>query len=286
MSSISISAVSLSLGGNRVLEDVHLEVRTGEWLGLIGPNGAGKTSLLNAVAGLIPVEGEVLVGAKPLSSMNGRERARTFAVVQQAPVIPTGLSAIDYVMLGRTPHLGYFQREGTLDLGVVRSAMARLEIASLAGRKLESMSGGELQRVVLARALAQEAPVLLLDEPTSALDVGHKVGALEQVEHLRHTLGLTVITVLHDLTLAAQFCDRLALMSGGRIVALGSAAEVLSEGAIRRYYGADVTVMEGPDGSVVVVPMRRSHESDPRDISPTHPGLSMSQEAVNRPENG
>jgi iron complex transport system ATP-binding protein len=120
------------------------------------------------------------------------------------------------------------------------------------------MSGGELQRVVLARALAQEAPVLLLDEPTSALDVGHRVGALEQVELLRRARGLTVVTVLHDLTLAAQFCDRLALMAGGRIVAVGDGRSVLTEDSIRRHYGTDVVVMDGPGGSVVVAPMRRS----------------------------
>jgi len=262
MSAVVISGLGLTLGGNRILEAIDLEVESGEWLGLIGPNGAGKTSLLNGIAGALPVEGEVRVGGRSVSSLKNRERARTFAVVPQAPVTPPGILAIDYVMLGRTPHLGYFQREGAHDVDVVRAAMAHLEIAPLAGRRLETMSGGELQRVVLARALAQEAPVLLLDEPTSALDVGHRVGALEQVELLRRARGLTVITVLHDLTLAAQFCDRLALMAGGRIVAVGEAAIVLTEDTIRRYYGADVTVLEGPGGSVVVVPMRRREKPE------------------------
>lgn len=256
MSEIALAGVGLALGGNRILESINLTVEPGEWLGLIGPNGAGKTSLLNGIAGALPVEGEIRVKGRLVSSLEDRERARTFAVVPQAPVTPPGINAIDYVMLGRTPHLGYFQREGSNDVKVVRAAMAYLEIGSLAGRKLETLSGGELQRVVLARALAQEAPILLLDEPTSALDVGHRVGALERIEFLRQTRHLTVITVLHDLTLAAQFCDRLALMAGGRIVTTGRAGTVLTEGAIREHYGADVAVIDGPGGSVVVVPMR------------------------------
>ena len=259
MSEIVLTGVGLTLGGNRILESIDLTVEPGEWLGLIGPNGAGKTSLLNGIAGALPVEGEVRVKGRLLTSLKDRERARTFAMVPQAPVTPPGILAIDYVMLGRTPHLGYFQREGSNDLRVVQAAMAHLEIGPLAGRRLETLSGGELQRVVLARALAQEAPILLLDEPTSALDVGHRVGALEQVELVRRGRNLTVITVLHDLTLAAQFCDRLALMSGGRIVAVGAAAAVLTRDAMRQHYGADVVVMDGPGGSVVVVPMRSTN---------------------------
>jgi iron complex transport system ATP-binding protein len=263
MIGITLSGVGLSLGGKRILEGIGLTVEPGEWLGLIGPNGAGKTSLLNGIAGAMPVEGEVRVGGRPVAHLTERERAQIFAVVTQAPVTPTGMLAIDYVMLGRTPHLGYFRREGASDWRVVRSSMTQLELGPLAGRRLETMSGGELQRVVLARALAQEAPVLLLDEPTSALDVGHRVGALEQVEHLRRLMGLTVITVLHDLTLAGQFCDRLALMAGGRVVALGPARSVLTEGLIRAHYGADVAVLEGPGDSVVVAPMRSTSHLTP-----------------------
>ena len=258
MTAIVVSGLGLTLEGQRILDAIDLTIASGEWLGVIGPNGAGKTSLLSAMAGAIPVEGEVRVGGRRVASLKDRERARIFAVVPQAPVTPTGMLARDYVMLGRTPHLGYFRTEGSRDLDVVRASMAQLEIESLATRRLETMSGGELQRVVLARALAQEAPVLLLDEPTSALDVGHRVGALEQVEFLRRARGLTVITVLHDLTLAAQFCDRLALMAGGRIVAVGDARNVLTEDSIRRHYGADVVVMDGPGDSVVVAPMRRT----------------------------
>jgi iron complex transport system ATP-binding protein len=256
VSTLSLAGVGLTLGGNRILESIDLTVEHREWIGVIGPNGAGKTSLLNAIAGAWPVEGEIRVGGRLVTSLKERERARIFAVVPQVPATPPGILAIDYVMLGRTPHLGYFQSEGAKDVRIVEAAMANLEIAALAGRRLETLSGGELQRVVLARALAQEAPILLLDEPTSALDVGHRVGALERVELVRRDRDLTVITVLHDLTLAAQFCDRLVLMSGGQVAAIGKAGAVLTESAIRKHYGADVVVMDGPEGAVVVVPMR------------------------------
>ena len=267
MSRLSISGVGLTLGGTRVLDAVNLTVDPGEWIGLIGPNGAGKTSLLGAIAGARAVQGEVRVGGRLVGSLGHRERARIFAVVPQAPVIPPGMAAVDYVMLGRTPHLGYFQGERAQDVKIVRSAMTHLDVLALGPRRLETLSGGELQRVVLARALAQEAPVLLLDEPTSALDVGHRVGALEMVERLRRSRGLTVVTVLHDLTLAAQFCDRLALMAKGRMVAVGEPEAVLTEEAIRRYYGADVAVIDGPGGSVVVAPMRRGLNPKPNAIS-------------------
>ena len=267
MIGIDVSGVGLILGGNRILDGIDLTVVPGEWLGLIGPNGAGKTSLLNGIAGALQVEGEVRVGGRSVASLKDRERAQIFAVVPQAPVTPTGMLAIDYVMLGRTPHLGYFRREGAHDLRVARSSMGHLEIGALGERRLDTMSGGELQRVVLARALAQEAPVLLLDEPTSALDVGHRVGALEQVEDLRRSRGLTVITVLHDLTLAAQFCDRLALMAAGRVVAQGAARTVLTEALIRRHYGADVAVLDGPADSLVVVPMRTTARLTPAKAS-------------------
>ena len=256
MSTVTLAGVGLTLGGNRILDSIDLRVEHGEWVGVIGPNGAGKTSLLNGIAGVVEVEGEVRVGGRLVTSLKNRERARIFAMVPQAPATPPGIVAVDYVMLGRTPHIGYFQREGINDMKVVEAAMAALEISSLADRRLETLSGGELQRVVLARALAQEAPILLLDEPTSALDVGHRVSALERVEFLRRERNLTVITVLHDLTLAAQFCDRLALMAGGRVAAIGKAGAVLTEDAMRKHYGADVVVMDGPGGSVVVVPMR------------------------------
>jgi iron complex transport system ATP-binding protein len=257
VSRISARGVDVTRGDNHVLIDVDLTVEPGEWIGLIGPNGAGKTTLLHTLAGALPYRGDVRVDGVPLSALDTRSRARTLAVVSQDPVMPQGMLVFDYVMLGRTPHLGFFEREGAADAAVVGRALGSLELTDVAERPLDTLSGGQLQRVALARALAQETPILLLDEPTSALDVGHRVQVLEHVEALRHERGLTVVTAMHDLTLAAQFCDRLVLLSAGRVVAAGSARAVLTEDAIRRHYGAEVTLLEGPDGTVVVIPLRR-----------------------------
>ncbi len=165
--------------------------------------------------------------------------------------------AIDYVALGRLPHLGYFGAEGPQDRVHCGELLARLSLAHMSDRPLGAMSGGELQRLVLARALAQEAPILLLDEPTSALDLGRRVEALELVDELRHERSLTVVSALHDLTLAAQFADRLVLLAQGSIVAAGPADEVLVEGSLDQHFGTRVQILRSDDGEVIVVPRRQ-----------------------------
>jgi iron complex transport system ATP-binding protein len=167
------------------------------------------------------------------------------------------MDVIDYVLLGRTPHLGYLAAETDADVAVTEAALWDLGIIHLADRPLGSLSGGERQRCVLARALAQEAPVLLLDEPTSALDIGHRQQVLDLVADLRRTRSLAVLAAMHDLTLAAQYADRLALMIDGRITIEGTADEVLTESTIAAFSGARVSVIRGPDDQIVVVPKRR-----------------------------
>jgi iron complex transport system ATP-binding protein len=167
------------------------------------------------------------------------------------------MAVIDYVLLGRTPHLGYLAAETDHDVAVTEAALWDLGIIHLAERPMGSLSGGERQRCVLARALAQEAPILLLDEPTSALDIGHRQQVLELVTDLQRTRGIAVLAAMHDLTLAGQYADRLAFMSAGRIEIDGPPAEVLTEEIISRFAGARVSVVEGPDGEIVVVPKRR-----------------------------
>src|SRR6185503_2830169 len=159
------------------------------------------------------------------------------------PLLPAAMAVLDYVVLGRTPYISYLGRESRSDLEAAERAMARLELTELAGRPLDSLSGGERQRAVLARALVQEAPLLLLDEPTSALDLGHQLQALELVDSLRSEAGLTVVAAMHDLTLAAQFADRVLLLDGGRLVADGAPADVLTQEALARHYGARVRVV-------------------------------------------
>jgi iron complex transport system ATP-binding protein len=253
---IRLDDVSIRRGARRVVERAAFAVGAGEWVCVIGPNGAGKSTLLAALAGLVPFEGRIEIDGRPLGSLGRRERARRVAIVPQQPVIPEGLRVADYVLLGRAPYLGPFGAEHPSDVEVVRSVLDRLELWWAAGRRLDALSGGELQRVVLARALAQRAPVLLLDEPTTGLDLGHQQRVLELVFSLRETDGLTVVSALHDLTIAGQFAERFVLLDAGRVVADGSREEVLRADVIERHYGARVRVLVGADGGTIVVPMR------------------------------
>ena len=187
-------------------------VAPGEWLCLIGPNGAGKSSMLRAAAGLVDHGGTVTVDGSPLALRHARRRAELVAYVPQAPELPTDMTGFEYALLGRNPYIAWFGQESRGDRELVAGVLARLELDEFADRPLGSMSGGERQRLVIARALAQEAPILLLDEPTSALDIGHQQQALELVDKLRREHGLTVVSAMHDLTLAGLYSDRLALL--------------------------------------------------------------------------
>ena len=233
---------------------VSLDVAADEWVMLIGPNGAGKTSILRALCGLLPFDGEARLGGRDVRSLGRRELARSIAFVPQNPVTPAELTVAEYVLLGRTPHLGYLGIEGRSDRRTVARALERLDLLPFAERSLGSLSGGELQRAVLARALAQEAHVLLLDEPTTSLDLGRQQQALELVDSLRGD-GLTVLCTMHDLTLAGQYADRLVLLDRGSVVAEGEPGEVLSPKLLASHYGASVRVVRDGD-DVFVLPQR------------------------------
>ena len=256
MSAIQLRGVSVTLDGAPVLHEVDLDVPAGAQVCLIGPNGSGKTTLLRAVAGLVAHGGTIRVGDAPPGTLSRRELAKRIALVPQQPVVPPGMPVLDYVLMGRTPYIPYLGTETRDDLAAVASVLERLDLARFAARRLESLSGGELQRAVLARALAQQAPVLLLDEPTTGLDVGHQQQVLELVDGLRATRELTIVSAMHDLTLAGQFADELVLLQAGRVVAAGPAPAVLTEEAVARHYGASVRVLRDPDGGIVVVPVR------------------------------
>jgi len=254
--------VSVAIDGARLLEGVDLEVAEGEWVSVIGPNGAGKTTLVRAVAGLAPAGGIVELSGRRVGAMSTRQRSQTVALVPQNPVVPAGMTVVDYVLLGRTPHIPLFGVEGPADLAAAREVLEQLELTSLADRRLETLSGGELQRTFLARALAQAAPLLLLDEPTTSLDVGRQQEVLDLVDDLRTSRRLTVVSTMHDLTLAGQYADRLVMLAGGRVVASGSAEAVLTEAHVARYYGARVRVLHEP-GGIVVLPVRHVREPVP-----------------------
>jgi iron complex transport system ATP-binding protein len=255
---IELDGVSVELGGARVLDEVGFGVGRGEWVALIGPNGAGKTTALRAISGLTPYTGSILVDGAEARHLGRRRLARACALVPQLPERPPELTVGEYVLLGRTPHLGYLGSEGRSDFAATEAALARLDLTSFTHRRLGSLSGGERQRATLARALAQDAPILLLDEPTAALDVGRQQQVLELVDGLRANGGLTVLSTMHDLTLAGQYADRLLLIDRGRLIAAGTAADVLTGALIAEHYGADVDVVETPGAGFAVVPVRRS----------------------------
>lgn len=238
---------------------VTFDVPAGGWLTLAGPNGCGKSTLLHTLAQVLrPTAGSVrLAGLDasgsgprfgPAAARRRRELARAVALMPQLPVIPDGMVVREYVHLGRHPHLGSFAAH---DYTVTDECLASLGLTGFADRPLTALSGGERQRVGLARALAQEPRVLLLDEPTSALDIGRAQDVLELVDGVRLERGLTVVAAMHDLTLAAQHGDRMALMDAGRIVASGTSAEILTAERISEIYGARVEVLDRPDGPVV-----------------------------------
>ena len=257
MTAISLQSLSVTLGGRRVVDSIDAEIGAGDWVTLIGPNGAGKSTLLRAIAGLVDFEGLVALDGADLSSLGRRDIARLLAFVPQSPLLPPDMQVREYVLLGRTPHIGPFGYESKHDVEAANRALERLELTPFAIRPLRTLSGGEQQRAVLARALAQEAPLLLLDEPTTALDIGRQQQALELVAELREQGPLTVLSAMHELTLAMQYADRLILLSEGQMVAAGPSEEIATEALISAHYRARVRVVDGDDGPIAVIPTRR-----------------------------
>ncbi|MFV2174560.1 ABC transporter ATP-binding protein [Actinomadura sp. LOL_016] len=249
---VDVRDLGVELGGRPVLTGVSLDVPAGSWTAVIGPNGAGKSTLLRSVLGLLPADGEVRVAGEDLRALKPRQRARVVAYAPQTPNLPAGMTVFDYTLLGRSPYIPHLGRESARDRAIATEVLERLDLTSFAGRHLDHLSGGERQRVVLARALAQQTSVLLLDEPTSALDIGHQQQVMELIDRLRLSDGLTVVTTIHDLTLAGQYADSLVLLSGGRVAAAGTPREVLTRDAVEAHFDARVHVAEGPGGRPVL----------------------------------
>jgi iron complex transport system ATP-binding protein len=258
MSALRLRGVGAGYQGKQVVHGVDVDVPAGSWLAIIGPNGAGKSTLLKAVAGLAERTGLIELGEKNAERMTHRERARAIGYAPQNPTLPEDLTVTDYVLLGRTPHLRPLARESAADLRIAADVLARLDLRDLADRRLYAVSGGERQRAVLARTLAQQAGLLLLDEPTTGLDIGHAQTLLELIDRLRRADGTTVVSTLHDLTLAGQYADQLLLMQHGEVVAAGTPAEVLTEDRLARLYDADVEVLRTSEGNPVVAPRRQA----------------------------
>jgi iron complex transport system ATP-binding protein len=257
MTKLTLRGVNARYGARVVAANVDVSLAAGSWLAIIGPNGAGKSSLLKAIVGIVPHDGEILLDGVPASSLSNRERAKAIAYAPQTPLLPDRLTVTDYVLLGRTPHLATLARERRSDLAIVSQVLTRLDLGTLATRALHTLSGGERQRTVLARVLAQESNLLLLDEPTTGLDIGHAQALLDLIDRLRHEEGATVVSTLHDLTLSAQYASQLLLLDKGEVVATGAPKEVLTRRTIERHYDARVEVLTTQQGQLVVAPARQ-----------------------------
>jgi iron complex transport system ATP-binding protein len=277
---LAVEDLVVRYGAVTALGPVSHRLPAGAWHCVVGPNGAGKSSLLRAVAGLTPFDGAVRIQDRDLQQLRSRPRARLVALVPQHPVMPAEMALRDYVLLGRSAYSRPLRQESPRDHQAVEAALERMDVAKLASRRLSELSGGERQRAILARALAQEAPVMLLDEPTTALDIGHAQQILEVIDQLRMERGLSVLATMHDLTLAAAFADRVLALDGGRSVAEGPPAEVLTEELVTRCYAATVVVAPGADGRVAVVPVRARPPSRPAGVGPgdeASPGPACSE---------
>ncbi len=252
---IEISRLNFDYPAQPLLRNIHLNIPVNGFVALIGPNGAGKSTLLKLAAGLLsPQTGKIHILKKPLAAYSRRELAKVIGYVAQNFESVYSFSAEEIVLMGRYPYLSPFERESKGDRAVIRSAMESTEVWHLRHRLIHELSGGELQRVILASALAQEPRLLLLDEPTTALDLKHQVQFYRILESLRREKAMTIVTVTHDVNLAIRFCERLVVMKDGAIVAEGSPGHIITPGLVKQVYELDVEIIPHPkDGKPLLL---------------------------------
>ena len=244
---LDVTELGVRFGARAVLSGVSLRLAPGELVGLVGPNGAGKTTLLRAIAGMLPsASGRAVLEGRPLDLLDPARIARVIAQVPQSTAIDFGFACLEVVLMGRNPHLGRFELEGPDDHRIAAEAMSDTDTARLASRPITLVSGGERQRVLAARALAQQPKLLLLDEPTANLDVLHQLQLLDLVRRLVREQGLAALAAIHDLELAARYCDRLLLLKDGRTIAEGAPAEVLTSERMAEAFGVRAIVRPEP----------------------------------------
>ncbi|HTP09284.1 MAG TPA: heme ABC transporter ATP-binding protein [Anaerolineae bacterium] len=244
---LAIDDVTIRYEARTVLRNISLDVNAGEVLALIGPNGVGKSTLLRACSGTLkPIGGRILIEGQNVHRLRVEDRAKLIAVVPQAMRLPEIFSVFETVLMGRTPYLGWLGRESEEDRSAVQAALDRTATLELADRLIGELSGGEQQRVLIARALAQSARTLLLDEPTAHLDLKHQANVLSLICDLAHSENYAVLIALHDLNLAAQYANRVALLSNGAVAAIGTPEEVLTEENLSPAYGLRIAVYEHP----------------------------------------
>jgi iron complex transport system ATP-binding protein len=272
--SLEVLGLSVDIGRRRIVSDVDITVPDGAFVGLLGPNGSGKSTILKTISRVHrPAEGRILVDGSDLLTMQAKQAARRVAVVAQESVVEFDFSVSEIVMIGRTPHKRAFERDNERDLSVVADALQRVGCADLSHRGFNTLSGGEKQRVLVARGIAQGADHLLLDEPTNNLDIRYQTEVLELVSDL----GLTVFAALHDLSLASLFCDTVYLLTDGRVAASGRPDAVITAEQVERAYGADVLVVQHPEtGTPHLIPRRRRRGEGQFDGDDSRPSFTGS----------
>ncbi len=260
---IELDNVSLGYDHRVILHDVDMRAKPGQILGLVGPNGSGKSTLIKGMTGVIDLlSGRISIDNRDIRSIRRDELARLVATVPQDPALPGAFTAFEVVLMGRTPHLGLLRYEGEKDLAIAWQAMVATHTESFAERRASELSGGERQRLVIARALTQKPKAMLLDEPTANLDINYQVEILDLVKSLCREQSLTVVIALHDLNLAAQYCDWIVMLSGGRVHAGGAPGDILTAPNIKEVYGADVCVYPHPINRLptTIITAGRNHE--------------------------
>ena len=267
---IRAEGLAWEIDARRILDGVDLDAGRGQFVGLVGPNGAGKSTLLRAISGILShVEGTVRLDGDDIRSLSSRMIAANLAIIPQIAPYTSGFTSLELVLMGRYPHLGRFQIEGREDHRIAMEAMELTETGEFAERTMDTLSGGERQRVLVARALAQQPRVLLLDEPTSNLDILHQLKVLDVVRQLVDD-GLAAIAAIHDLNMAARYCDRLVLLQEGRVVVEGRAEDVLTPETIESAFGVKAAVYRDPITGCLAISL--IGPADARDNVPTAPG--------------
>ncbi len=253
---LKIQNLSVYYGKRQVLHDVQLEVRSGEVVALIGPNGAGKSTLIRSISGVIPIHGgNIKVNDTNVTSLSPIQRARQIAVVPQAVSMPPAFTVWETVLLGRTPYLNFLGQTSSRDEALARLALEQVDVLHLIESRMDEISGGEQQRVLLARALAQDTPILLMDEPTAHLDLPHQIDLLKLIKKQAREKNLTVLVALHDLNLASLFADRIAVVENGLLCVAGSPKETLTPEILRSVYHMQVHVIAHPEtGAPLIIP--------------------------------
>ncbi len=259
MVTLTIDGIDYSYGSVDVLKDVGFAVESGQFLGILGPNGSGKTTLLKSISRVLkPQKGAIFIGDENVYKMKTVDVAKQMAVVPQSTPVCFDFTALEVVLMGRNPHMARFKMEGKKDLDIAKNSMQLTRTWEFADRPVNELSGGESQRVIIARALAQEPQILLLDEPTTHLDISNQLEIMDLIKHLCETKKLLIVAVFHDFNLAARYCDSIILLNDGKIVAIGKMNETLTSENVKKVFNVDTIVKKHPiTGSLYVIPISR-----------------------------